>query len=972
MTTSTGIYSTADHTTISAALAAAVADGGGTVLIGPGTWTETILNTADNIWFRGYGRDTIIETSGSTMAITLGTAQGTPNLRVEVTASLGGTQRTKTIKVRRRSSTAGVGTISVTASSASFTGSGLTDLVPGSIVQIGTTEAVVLTIDAGNTSGTFLTAWSGSTAAGSAYTLAVRDLFMPDANIAVTGVTSVVLKQRPIDLTGTVTVTSGSPTMTGTGTSFDTQLAAGDRVRMFTNGVEAVVQTVNSATSVTFSANWSGLTQSGVIARRHRTITYTATTDYVVVPGVAAYGSSVREAGNNWISWAPAGAEPPAQSIYEVTYTYIPGGAVTATVASATGLAVGDYVLVSGEDQMFGWSRPEYTKGEIAQIKSIVGTTITFRQPLRDAYLVTGTIKTALIRPDLVRNNRVSDLLIRGDAATNFGLMAWWTEGLVLENVHVELENSTATPAPRKRAIGVFGAINTTIRTPQPRGAFSNSGSDYGIQLASAQSVVVDGARADAGHHTIDLTIDRYTNGTNLVGYGVCRDIVVRDCYLASEHGSREAFNTHVADNVTLQNCTVYGINVDEARKVTIAGGDVIGSDAGALFEIGDATWIDEVRITGTRFFNFGTGVSIVLRTDGKPYIHSMQRVVIDGCQFVEYPTGSSIIALGTSSASAEDSVRVGSIRITNCSATGSTLANAQRFITSALRHTIDGGELVIAGNTANAGMLVVAASFKAVRISANNLSRTPGDGYTTQAIVLADSLIPYVTGGVIEVSDNVIQGFSGRALAFGTQTATDFHVHGNTFDGNGAASTQLLVNAASTATTGGTFLFTLNMRGNKFLNTVGQTTTGCITLGATSTARLSGIIADNEFASGTSLIEFVNSGDVVRIYTKIGRNTDFTGGLAAKTVTSAYTMNPADELLLVDASAGAVTVTLPRAQNIGSGTQRRVQKIDSSANAVTIQCAGSDLINGAASIALNAQWDDALLESDGVNRFIV
>lgn len=973
MSTSTGIYSTSDYTTITAALAAAVADGGGTVLIGPGTWTEAITNTADNIWFRGYGRDTIIEASGATPAITIGTAQGSPEVRVQVTANLGGTQRTKTVKVRRHSSAAGAGTIDVTNNSASFTGTGLTDLLVGTIIQIGTTQAVILTIDATDTTGTFLGAWGGSTATGASYTIAQRDLFMPDANIAVTGVTSVVLNERPVDLTGSVTVTNGSATMTGSGTSFDTELAAGDRVRMFTNGVEAEVQSVDSATSVTLTAAWTGLTQSSVIARRYRTISYSAGTDYVVAPGVTADPPTVREVGQNWLSWAPAGAEPPAESIYEVTFTYIPAGARTATVQSATGLAVGDYVVVSGEDQMFGWTGPSYTKGEIAQIVAIDGTTITFRQALRDAYLATNDIKTWLVRPVLVRNNRVSDLLITGDATTNFGLTAYWTEGLVLENVHVDLADySGSDPKPRRRAIGVFGAINTTIRTPQPRNSYSGSFADYAVQIGSGQSVLVEGARSDAGHHAIDITIHRYDNGETNVAYGISRDIVVRDCYLASQHAFRESFNTHVADNVTIENCTIYGVNFTETRKVTLIGGDIIRLTADPVLMIGDSAWIDDVRIVGTRFFNYGTASTILLRADGKKYIHTIERVTIEGCQFVEYPTSSSIIILGTALTSADDSVHIGKIRIANCSMTGVPLANTHRFVYSYLRHIIDGDELAIEGNVATAGLQPVASNFRVLRISGNNLRRIPGDGYTTQAIVVADALIPYVTGGVIEVSDNFIQGFSGRALAIGTNTATDFHVHGNTFDGNGAVSTQMLVNAAATATTGGTFLFTLNARGNKFLNTVGQTTTGGITLGATTTARLSGIIADNEFASGNLIVEFTGSGTPEsRIYTEIRNNTDLTSGLRPKTVTTSYTMNPGEELLLVDATSGAVTITLPRAQNVGTGTRRRIQKIDSSGNAVTIQRAGSDLINGATSIALDAQWDDALLESDGVSRFI-
>lgn len=72
-----------------------------------------------------------------------------------------------------------------------------------------------------------------------------------------------------------------------------------------------------------------------------------------------------------------------------------------------------------------------------------------------------------------------------------------------------------------------------------------------------------------------------------------------------------------------------------------------------------------------------------------------------------------------------------------------------------------------------------------------------------------------------------------------------------------------------------------------------------------------------------------------------------------------------------MDATAGARTVTLPAALSY-EGRQILVTKIDSSANAVTVAAAGADTIQGAASVALAAQWSKVLVISNGTNGWDV
>lgn len=103
-------------------------------------------------------------------------------------------------------------------------------------------------------------------------------------------------------------------------------------------------------------------------------------------------------------------------------------------------------------------------------------------------------------------------------------------------------------------------------------------------------------------------------------------------------------------------------------------------------------------------------------------------------------------------------------------------------------------------------------------------------------------------------------------------------------------------------------------------------------------------------------------------------RETDSGGHV--RTLTADATLGD-DEwgLFILDGNAATVTVTLPAAAN-ADGKPRTFVAIDIS-NALTIQRAGSDTINGATSVTLDAVYDERTLRSDGSalwydTRFVV
>lgn len=88
-------------------------------------------------------------------------------------------------------------------------------------------------------------------------------------------------------------------------------------------------------------------------------------------------------------------------------------------------------------------------------------------------------------------------------------------------------------------------------------------------------------------------------------------------------------------------------------------------------------------------------------------------------------------------------------------------------------------------------------------------------------------------------------------------------------------------------------------------------------------------------------------------------------------TKTAAYTALATDDTILVDATAGAITITLPAVAS-SAGVTLTVKKIDSSGNAVTLDGNASETIDGATTKALSAQWASLTIHCNGSAWYIV
>ena len=87
--------------------------------------------------------------------------------------------------------------------------------------------------------------------------------------------------------------------------------------------------------------------------------------------------------------------------------------------------------------------------------------------------------------------------------------------------------------------------------------------------------------------------------------------------------------------------------------------------------------------------------------------------------------------------------------------------------------------------------------------------------------------------------------------------------------------------------------------------------------------------------------------------------------------VSAAFSPTHVNDVVLVSASGGAVTITLPPASG-NSGVVFSVKKTDASVNAVTVDGNGAETIDGAATYALTAQYQTVTVVCTGTSWAVV
>jgi len=87
--------------------------------------------------------------------------------------------------------------------------------------------------------------------------------------------------------------------------------------------------------------------------------------------------------------------------------------------------------------------------------------------------------------------------------------------------------------------------------------------------------------------------------------------------------------------------------------------------------------------------------------------------------------------------------------------------------------------------------------------------------------------------------------------------------------------------------------------------------------------------------------------------------------------VATSITLTVNHFLVMVDASSGAITITLPASASHANRVYT-IKKIDNSGNAITIDANATEKIDGEETIALNLQYSYVTIVCDGTEWFII
>lgn len=130
---------------------------------------------------------------------------------------------------------------------------------------------------------------------------------------------------------------------------------------------------------------------------------------------------------------------------------------------------------------------------------------------------------------------------------------------------------------------------------------------------------------------------------------------------------------------------------------------------------------------------------------------------------------------------------------------------------------------------------------------------------------------------------------------------------------------------------------------------------------------------ANTTTTTGTERMTVTSSGNVGIGITAPTSNLHSGGSLAVpiNTQSSVYTLNASDHTLLCNASVAGFTVNLPNASSI-TGRIYVIKKTDVTANAVTIDGAGAQTIDGAATVAITTQWEAVAIQSNTTGWVVI
>lgn len=272
--------------------------------------------------------------------------------------------------------------------------------------------------------------------------------------------------------------------------------------------------------------------------------------------------------------------------------TSITAGANQIVVASGTGLAAGDLIIIRSGGEVFDPERPtQYYKGELAWITGVSGSTVTLESRTYDSYSVSGhTVSIDKLTP--IRDVTVTGLKIIGGGTdrTQTGMQAFHFDGATFEDCSVDACEQ----------VGIVGRIGTGLSIRNNRITRSDqTGLGYGVRAIGVDHGQIDGNIGRRNRHTVDVDYEvvvsrniavtgNHATGDASAGistHGGAEHITVEGNFTSNCGGGLviRSGNTRVAGN------QVKGTRTQSESSASYVHGLVVGDDSPNLWGVGVA-----------------------------------------------------------------------------------------------------------------------------------------------------------------------------------------------------------------------------------------------------------------------------------------------------------------------------------------------------------------------------------------------
>ncbi len=523
----------------------------------------------------------------------------------------------------------------------------------------------------------------------------------------------------------------------------------------------------------------------------------------------------------------------------------------------------------------------------------------------------------------------------------------------------------------------------------------------HGMQVYhGTQKVFIENCHVD----TVGQT-ETSGNGNGLEIHPNCQDVHVTNCYFTTSSTSGQGINMSsdvingqtfgvMIENCTVENFNNIGIRNDGASDVTIRGCNIRnnGTTGSASLDFGirindGGGWTSKgivisgnniydnqgsptqgrpiglyasstnVTITGNNFYNHATSNLLFIDaaftgqyTANGNYNSSTADLIVPG-------TGNTSIGMGRSALNAGNTLTLnaggaqtgvadqagGDLKLSSGTSTGNNRSKIQFLL------PISG----VAGTADNApaarAVLFAPANSGAILSITNTSGSTTGLSQTTNALALGGT-----SAAAIQQYRNTNSNTAGTNLTVQSGGATSLATDKNAGD-------LILTPGISTGTGTGRIIL--------------QTPTPAVSTGTADNAFANRMIITNTGIDVTSLkitslATPINPADAA---TKAYVDGAIAGParLDVAAINTDTALTASNDLAIVDASGGAVNITLPTPTG-NTGKVIYIKKTDSSTNTVNVKQNAAETIDGTANRVLNSQWDTLAVVTDGTNWFII